>query len=107
MNFWIWFCDIWIETDYSILDYYSLKFEHANAIIILKSQIFLFLSTPSNPSGVKRYLKLGGQVVVDAAEIRDHETDLVSGPFSWFQSRQIFRETHETEAKPFLSSLSS
>ena len=23
------------------------------------------------------------------AEIRDHETGLVSGPFSWFQSRQI------------------
>ena len=31
-----------------------------------------------------------------AAEIRDHETGLVSGPFSWFQSRQIFHETHET-----------
>ena len=46
-------------------------------------------------------------MVVDAAEIRDHETDLVSWPFLWFQSRQIFRETHETEAKPFLPSLSS
>ncbi len=33
-----------------------------------------------------------------AAEIRDHETGLVSGPFSWFQSRQLFLETHETEA---------
>ena len=32
-----------------------------------------------------------------AAEIRDHETGLVSGPFSWFQSRQLFLETHETE----------
>ena len=42
-----------------------------------------------------------------AAEIRDHETGLVSGPFLWFQSRQIFRETHETEAKPFLPSLKS
>ena len=31
-----------------------------------------------------------------AAEIRDHETGLVSGPFSWFQSRQLFLETHET-----------
>ena len=38
--------------------------------------------------------------VVPAAEIRDHETGLVSGPFSWFQSRQIFHETHETEANP-------
>ena len=35
-------------------------------------------------------------VLVPAAEIRDHETSLVSGPFSWFQSRQIFHETHET-----------
>ena len=33
-----------------------------------------------------------------AAEIRDHETGLVSGPFSWFQSHQLFLETHETEA---------
>ena len=32
-----------------------------------------------------------------AAEIRDHETGLVSGPFSWYQSRQIFHETHEAE----------
>ena len=31
------------------------------------------------------------------AEIRDHETGLVSGPFSWFQIRQLFLETHETE----------
>ena len=38
--------------------------------------------------------------LVAAAEIRDHETGLVSGPFSWFQSRQIFHETHETEANP-------
>ena len=37
-------------------------------------------------------------VVVPAAEIRDHETGLVLGPFSWFQSRQLFLETHETEA---------
>ena len=37
-------------------------------------------------------------VVVPAAEIRDHETGLVSGPFSWFQSRQLFLETHEIEA---------
>ena len=36
--------------------------------------------------------------LVPAAEIRDHETGLVSGPFSWFQSRQLFLETHETEA---------
>ena len=35
-----------------------------------------------------------------AAEIRDHETGLVSGSFSWFQSRQIFHETHETKANP-------
>ena len=37
-------------------------------------------------------------ILVPAAEIRDHETGLVSGPFSWFQSRQLFLETHETEA---------
>ena len=36
--------------------------------------------------------------LVLAAEIRDHETGLVSGPFSWFKSRQLFLETHETEA---------
>ena len=41
---------------------------------------------------------LSWSVVVPAAEIRDHETGLVSGPFSWFQSRQLFLETHETEA---------
>ena len=40
-------------------------------------------------------------VLVPAAEIRDHETGLVSGPFSWFQSRQLFLETHETEANCF------
>ena len=40
-----------------------------------------------------------------AAEIRDHETGLVSGPFSWFQSRQIFHETHETEANPSIAIL--
>jgi hypothetical protein len=39
-------------------------------------------------------------ILVAAAEIRDHETGLVSGPFSCFQSRQIFLETHETEANP-------
>ena len=39
-------------------------------------------------------------LLVPAAEIRDDETGLVSGPFSWFQSRQIFHETHETEANP-------
>ena len=39
-------------------------------------------------------------LLVAAAQIRDHETGLVSGPFSWFQSRQIFHETHETEANP-------
>ena len=39
--------------------------------------------------------------LVDAAEIRDRETGLVSGPFSWFQSRQIFRETHETSKVVF------
>ena len=42
-----------------------------------------------------------------AAEIRDHETDLVSGPFSWFQSRLIFHETHETKANPLFIKLSS
>ena len=31
-----------------------------------------------------------------AVEIRDCETGLVLGPFSWFQSRQLFLETHET-----------
>ena len=36
--------------------------------------------------------------LVPAAEIRDHETGLVSGSFYWFQSRQLFLETHETEA---------
>ena len=36
-------------------------------------------------------------LVVPAAEIRDHETGLVSGLFSWFQSRQLFLETHETK----------
>ena len=40
--------------------------------------------------------------LVPAAEIRDHETGLVLGPFSWFQSRQIFHETHETE-EPFIN----
>ena len=40
--------------------------------------------------------------LVPAAEIRDHETGLVSGPFSWFQSRQLFLETHETEANTIL-----
>ena len=44
--------------------------------------------------------------VVPAAEIRDHETGLVSGPFSWFQSRQKFHETHETEANRILLYLS-
>ena len=39
-------------------------------------------------------------LLVAAAEIRDHETGLVSRPFSWFQSRQIFCETHETETNP-------
>ena len=39
-------------------------------------------------------------LVVAAAEFRDHETGLVSRPFSWFQSRQIFLETHETETNP-------
>ena len=39
-------------------------------------------------------------IVVAAAEIRDRETGLVSRPFLWFQSRQIFHETHETEANP-------
>ena len=36
-------------------------------------------------------------IVVPAADIRDLETSLVSDPFSWFQSRQIFHETHETD----------
>ena len=44
--------------------------------------------------------------LVAAAEIRDHETSLVSGPFSWFQSRQKFHETHETEANSLLLYLS-
>jgi hypothetical protein len=38
--------------------------------------------------------------VVPAAEIWDQDTGLVSGPFSWFQSRQTFHETHQTEANP-------
>ena len=37
-----------------------------------------------------------------AAEIRDQETGLVSGPFSWFQPRQLFLETHETDQLYFL-----
>ena len=41
-------------------------------------------------------------VLVPAAEIRDHETGLVSGPFPWFQSRQLFLETHETEANSIM-----
>ena len=44
-------------------------------------------------------------LLVPAAEIRDRETGLVSGPFSWFQSRQIFHETHETEANPIIAIL--
>ena len=32
---------------------------------------------------------------------------LVSGPFSWFQSRLIFHETHETKANPLFIKLSS
>ena len=43
-------------------------------------------------------LTLSYYELVPAAEIRDHETGLVSGPFSWFQSRQLFLETHETKA---------
>ena len=39
-----------------------------------------------------------GYPLVPAAEIRDYETGLVSEPFSRFQSRHIFPETHETEA---------
>ena len=39
--------------------------------------------------------------LVAAAEIRDRETGLVSGLFSWFQSRQIFHETHEIE-EPYI-----
>ena len=46
-------------------------------------------------------------LLVPAAEIRDHETGLVSGPFSWFQSRLLFCETHETEANPISINLSS
>ena len=42
------------------------------------------------------WIKASKYVLVPAAEIRDHETGLVSGSFSWFQSRQIFREIHET-----------
>ena len=41
-------------------------------------------------------------LVVPAAEIRDRETGLVSGQFLWFQSRQIFCETHETEVNPIV-----
>ena len=37
-----------------------------------------------------------------AVEIRDRETGLVSEPFSWFQSGQIFHETHEIKANPIL-----
>ena len=44
-------------------------------------------------------------VLVPAAEIRDCETGVVSGQFSWFQTRQIFHETHETEANPIFSIL--
>ena len=33
-------------------------------------------------------------------EIWDRETGLVSEPFLWFQSRQIFGETHENEDSP-------
>ena len=42
-------------------------------------------------------------LVVPAAEIRDRETGLVSGPFLWFQFRQIFHETPETKANPYIS----
>jgi hypothetical protein len=35
--------------------------------------------------------------LVPAAEIRDHETGLVSEKFLWFESRQIFCEIHETK----------
>ena len=41
-------------------------------------------------------------LLVPAAEIRDHETGLISGPFFWFQSRQLFLEPHETEANSIL-----
>ena len=40
-------------------------------------------------------------MLVAAAEMRDHETGLVSEIFSWFQSRQIYHETHETK-EPFI-----
>ena len=36
--------------------------------------------------------------IVAAAKIQDHETGLISGSFSWFQSRQIIRDSHETES---------
>ena len=36
--------------------------------------------------------------LVQAAEIRDHETGLVSVLFFWFHYRQLFLETYETEA---------
>ena len=46
---------------------------------------------------LKKYVYLP-HALVPAAEIRDHETGLVSGPFFWFQSRQLFLETHETNS---------
>ena len=54
---------------------------------------------------VNRTMSLSGhpsiinkKILVPAAEIQDW---FVSGPFSWFQSRQIFHETHETE-EPYI-----
>ena len=63
-----------------------------------------FLHVSTVESGINMVMDLENSqlycLVVLAAEIRDHETGLVSGPFLWFQSRQIFCETHETETNP-------
>ena len=66
-----------------------------------KDQWFEKKCAVSLNDGAKRncllYLKIM-YTVVPAAEIRDHETGLVSASFPWFQSRQLILETHETEA---------
>ena len=77
---------------------------------------FIFFSKPRKPFHIAEFSKyflsalryflifppvnkpFHQRVLVPAAEIRDHETGLVSGPFSWFQSRQLFLETHETDS---------
>ena len=50
------------------------------------------------------FRKVSHIYIVAAAEVRDNETGLISGQFSWSQSCQTFHEAHETKAIPISSS---